>query len=321
MKNNLPDIFAYEPDDETDQWYKLVRERNDFIFIKNHINKMWEFFYTSGLSDPHFQREFPVRLFHRWWEMEVAWFLFNRGFGLKSNSSGPDFIITKNDSKIYVEAVACELGEPKSPDFLNKLIDGNIHDGDFKITHVDLPESERLELLRIRNSIESKAKQYQEHKDKGLIDPKIPYVIALSPVMIPEMIADADGIPSAVKAVYPVGQIYLSIDRGSGKTIDSGRSYRPKIEKTNKAEIYTNIFLPSPLEENYEGISGILYSACSFKKSLYLKEMNESFIFIHNFVSMKSLKNCLFGDKMDYWIEAGESEYSLMNNLESGKNC
>ena len=39
MENNLPDIFAYEPDDETDQWYKIVRERNDFIDIKKHINK------------------------------------------------------------------------------------------------------------------------------------------------------------------------------------------------------------------------------------------------------------------------------------------
>ena len=321
MENNLPDIFAYEPDDETDQWYKIVRERNDFIDIKKHINKMWEFFYTSGLSDPHFQQEFPVSLFHRWWEMEVAWFLFTKGFELKSSSSGPDFIGTKNGSTIYVEAVACEPGEPKSPDFPKKLIDGPYQEGEFKITHVDLPERERLELLRIRNSIESKAKQYQNHIEKGLIDSKTPYVVALSPVMIPDMIADDDGIPSAVKAVYPVGQIYLSIDRKSGKAIDGGRSYRPKIEKTNKAEIYTNIFLPSPLKENYEDISGILYSSCSFKKSLYLNEMSESFIFIHNFVSSNSLKNSFFGDGMDYWIEAGKAEYSLKNNLEAGRDC
>lgn len=321
MKENIPDIFAYNPDDTTDKWYKVVRERNDFANIKRHIIELWNFFYTNGLSDPHFSTEFPVRLFHRWWEMEVAWLLSKKGFELKSSSSGPDFTCIKNGSTIYVEAVTCEPGEQDSPDFPNKLIQGPHIEGEFKVASIDLPAREGLELLRLRNSIEYKVKQYQKHKEKGLVDPQTPYVIALSPVMIPDMIADDDGIPAVVKAVYPVGQIYLSVDRKSSKVIDGGRSYRPKIQKHNKTDIYTNIFLPSPLQDNYEGISGILYSPCSFKNSLYLDAMRNSFVFIHNYISCNPLKHNFFGSKMDFWIEDNDEEYILKNNLEADVNC
>ena len=316
MKADLPDIFAYPPDSTTDNWYEVVRDRSDFTQVKAHINEMWKFYYRAGLSDPHFESQFPTRLFHRWWELEVAWYLSNKGFTLESNSSGPDLVCTKNDITIYVEDVICEPGAPGSPDRPNELIPNPPRSGKGSVTHVELPERERVELLRIRNSIESKVQQYHCRVEKNHIDPQVPYVIALSPVMVPNMVADCDGIPSAVKSVYPVGQMYQSIDRKSGKVVDEGRSHRPKIQKANKADIHTNIFLPSPEQEKYRGISGILYSACNFKRTEYLPAMSHSFTFIHNYIAKLPLERCQFGKYMDFWIEE-DAEYHLKNNIKS----
>ncbi len=132
--------------------------------------------------------------------------------------------------------------------------------------------------------------------------------------MIPDMVSDADGIPSVVKAVYSVGQIYLSFDRNSTKATGGGRTYRPKIQKHDSADVYTNIFLPSSSKEFYGGISGLLYSASSFKSSLYLSTMSSTFVYVHNFVADNPIPQCSFGEKMDFWIEEGNGEYLLKNN-------
>lgn len=317
MKGKAPDLFARPPDDKTDGWYKVVRDRSDFMQVKDHMKEMWGFYYSAGLSDPHFVSEFPTRMFHRWWELEVAWFLSHQGFTLESDSCGPDLVCTKEGRSIYVEDVICEPGNADSPDRPGELLPGTPRHGEARITHVELPERERLELLRIRNSIESKVQQYHRRVEKNHIDPRIPYVIALSPVMVPNMITDHDGIPSAVKAVYPVGQIYLSLNRMSGKVDDKGRSHRPKIQKWNKADIHTNIFLPSTEQEKYGGISGILYSSYSFKRTDYLSAMSRSFILVHNYIANKPLERCQIGKDMDFWIEEDDEEYRLQNNVQS----
>ena len=319
MVSSIPNIFEREPDNKTDQWYRVIRDRCDFTEVKKHMLSLWSFFYESNLNDPHFLAEFPVRIFHRWWEMEVAWFLHQKGWTLKSSPIGPDFICSKNDKKIYVEAVICEPGDPESENYPKELILGPHEKGVFKVADVSLPERERLELLRLRNSIENKVTQYHKHQKKGLIDSKTPYIIALSSAMIPDMVSDDDGIPSIVKAVYPVGQIYLSFRRGSTAATGGGRTYRPKIQKHISAEVDTNIFLPSESENKYKCISGLLYSASSFKRTRYLAAIGNTFLFVHNFVTHNTLERCCFGEHMEYWIESGqdEGEFLLRNDLES----
>ena len=226
-------------------------------------------------------------------------------------------VCTKDGTTIYVEDVICEPGNPASSDYPNDLLPDLPRNGEARITHVELPDRERVELLRIRNSVESKVQQYHRRVEKKHIDPQIPYVIALSPVMVPNMISEHDSIPSAVKAVYPVGQIYLSLNRMSGKVVDEGRSHRPKIQKSNKADIHTNIFLPSPEQDKYSGISGILYSSCNFKRTDYLSAMSRSFTFIHNYIAKIPLERCQIGKDMDYWIEEGDEEYLLQKNIQS----
>ncbi len=318
MNSSKPNIFEREPDNSTDQWYRVIRDRSDFQEVKKYICGLWSFFYKSKLNDPHFLIEFPVRLFHRWWEMEVAWFLHQRGWSLKSGSSGPDFTCCKGDKEIYVEAVMCEPGDLKSENYPKELIPGPHEKGVFNVADVSIPERERLELLRIRNSIENKVNQYQKHQKKGIIDSKKPYVIALSSAMIPDMVSDDDGIPSIVKAVYPVGQIYLSFSRDSTEATGGGRTYRPKIDKNYNAEVFTNIFLPSESDSRYNCVSGLLYSASSFKRTRYLAAIGNTFIFVHNFVAHSPVERCCFGEHMEYWIENGqdEDEFLLKNDRE-----
>jgi len=319
MNSMIPDIFEREPNDTTDQWYRVVRDRSDFKEVKEYIWGLWNFFYELKLNDPHFVNEFPVRLFHRWWEMEVAWYLHLRGWSLKSGSSGPDFICCKGGKEIYVEAVMCEPGDLKSENYPKELISGKHENGVFKVADVSIPERERVELLRIRNSIENKVNQYQKHRMNGTIDSKKSYVIALSSAMIPNMVSDDDGIPSIVKAVYPVGQFYLRFNQDSTEATGGGRAYRPKIEKNCNAEVYTNIFLPSELENRYNCVSGLLYSASSFKRTRNLDAIGSTFIFVHNFVSHNPVERCCFGEHMEYWIENGqdENEFLLKNDRKS----
>lgn len=315
MNKFVPDIFEREADEKTDTWYRVVRDREDFIGVKKYLNNLWYFFHKNNLYDPHFCIEFPERLFNRWWEMEVAWFLNQRGWSLKSNPAGPDFICTKERDQIYVEAVMCEPGDPNSENYPEELMPGPHREGEFKVTSVDLHERERLELLRLRNSIENKSSQYLKHINKGLIDSAKPYVIALSSAMIPNMISDSDGIPSVVKSVYPVGQIYLSFKKNSVKASDGGRTYRPSIKKHSSVDISTNIFLPPFDNTKYSNISGILYSGYSFKISRDLSKMGDTFYYVHNYIATNTIKLSSFGKNMDYWIEEDNDGYSLKNNM------
>jgi hypothetical protein len=211
----------------------------------------------------------------------------------------------------------CEPGDINSNNYPAALISGPYKNGELKTADIYLPERERIELLRIRNSIENKVRQYSQHIENGFIDPKNPYVIALSTVMIPDMVSNSDGIPSIVKAVYPVGQIYLSFSQNSSKAISSGRTYRPKIQKHETVDVLTDIFLPSSNQQFYSGISGILYSNSSFKGDLYLSAMSKSFIYVHNFIGLNPIQQCYFGSKMDYWIERDKQDFLLKNNRES----
>jgi hypothetical protein len=314
MDSLVPNLFEREPDNKTDQWYSVIRDRSDLTEVKKHMCCLWRFFHSSNLHDSHFLSEFPVRLFNRWWEMEVAWFLHQKGWTLKSSSCGPDFICSKNDEDIYVEAVMCEPGDPNSENFPNELISGPHEKDVFKVVDVSLPERERLELLRIRNSIENKVYQYQQHLKKGLIAPNTPYIIALSSAMIPDMVSDSDGIPSIVKAVYPVGQIYMSFKKSSSERTGGGRTYRPQIDKNVGAKVDTNIFLPSDMEDNYSCISGLLYSASSFKRTRYMSEIGKTFLFVHNYIAQNRLNRNSFGEHMEYWLENGQAEGELFAN-------
>jgi hypothetical protein len=293
---------------------------------KEHMVEMWRFFYTSRLHDPEFMNEFPTQFPHRWWELEVAWFLHQSGFRLTRpaagpRGSGPDLLCTKDDIEVYVEAVVPEPGKRDSPDFPAK-IPFSPHEGRVRLGKV--AEDEPPELLRLTNSIKSKVDQYHRYCAKQRNDPsfqfnpQIPFVIALSPVMIPHMRSDEEHMPAVIKAVYPVGPISVNIDRASGKVTGGGRTYRPNLRKSNKADVSTSIFLPSPSQERYAGISGILYSHCDYQRSIcFSPARSHPFVFVHNFVARNRLKVGCFGENMDYWFEQGDGVYEVRNNIQS----
>ena len=313
MKEGIPNLFSLSQDYKFDRWYNLIRDRSDLKSVKEHIKKMWEFYYSKGLSDPHFMKEFPVHFCHRWWELEVAWFFFKQKFNLRNFTYGPDLICTKNNMTVYVEDVVSESGDQNSPDYPNAIFvhEGNV--GEFKVASVDLKERERVELLRLRNSIESKANKYYQWIEKGQIDQKTPFVLAISSVMIPDMISDGDGLPSIIKAVYPVGHITLKLNPKNQKVVEQGRAYRPKVQKSSKSNIYTDIFLDNSSDTDYSCISGILYSSFSFRNTNYAKSPYHSFIFVHNYNSRNPIEIGFFDNVIDYWIENREDNFMIRN--------
>ena len=325
----VSDLFARPPDQRTDSWYAAIRGKSHLVAEKKHIVEMWRFYYTSGLHDPEFINEFPTQFPHRWWELEVAWFLHQSGFRLTRpaagpRGSGPDLLCTKDDIEVYVEAVVPEPGKRDSPDYPKPVSFSVGADGISASGTISLPEKERPELLRLTNSIESKVCQYhtwcaKQRSDPSLqFNPQLPFVIALSPVMIPDMASDEGGLPAIIKAVYAVGLKSLDVDCASGEITGEGRTYRPNIQKSNKAPVSTSIFLPSPSQERYAGISGILYSHCDYQRSIcFSPARSHPFVFVHNFVARNRLKVGCFGENMDYWFEQGDGVYEVRNNIQS----
>lgn len=316
MQSKIPDLFKHVPDDDVDPWYRVVRDRHDMVQVKERINSMWSAYYRLGLADRHFLSEFPRKFCHRWWELEVACFLLDNGFELRSADSGPDFICQKDSSRVYVECVVCEAGNIDSPDFPAPLYP-DVAEGTVDVIDINLPEQERVELLRIRNAIENKVTQYHKHLESGLIQRDIPYVIALSPVLLPDLIADEENMPGVIKAVYPVGNIFLSIDPSTGKTLGGGRSLRSSIIKSTNAPVHTNVFLPEPENARYKGVAGILYSYTDFRRisgSARILQNGHSFIFVHNLATANGISVGFFGERMDFWVELASYTYIVRNN-------
>jgi hypothetical protein len=312
----IPNLFESLPDKNSDPYYGAVRDQKERIHIKNHIDSMWDKFYRCDLQDSHFISEFPRKdkFWQRLWELEVANFLLANGFELNSADIGVDFICKKDSKEFYVECVACDRGLVGSPDYCGEIFPSGEEVVSLAID--DMPERERGSLLRLTNSIDKKVNKYHKDVEKGVIRGDIPYIIALSTALLPNFIGDEDDMPLAVKAVYPVGNICFRIGVPTGTTGKSGRAWRESIIKKSDTSIRTDIFLPTPENEKYKSLAGILYSGSDFRvnSSARIQQNGHSFIFVHNIAAVKPVDLGFLGSKMDFWVEQIDDDYVVKNN-------
>jgi len=275
---------------------------------RQHINTLWQWYVEQKLDDDNFISDFPIQTYQRWWELETAWFLYNCGFNIsKTGAAGSDFICENKDITFEVEAIVATSGKEDTPDFVPE----HSKEGS------SITERERIELLRLTNAIETKAKKHLCDIRKRRSNPKLPFIIALSPIAMPPMIADWD-MPAALKAVYPIGKMFYEINPTTGKLKNKQWECRPEVKKTDSQNPppSTQIFCPGYGSGKHHAVSGLLYSTlnvwtCGYPYTPY--EHQKQFAIIHNFDSIKPLAKGSIKAGSEYWIERTEiiNEYKV----------
>jgi hypothetical protein len=198
------------------------------LAARRAVEAMWLRYRRRATN--HWLSQFPRETHMRFWEMYLALALEADGHRLvlpntARSDEGPDFTLLRDGlPAVVVEAVCATLGDPASP---NSVPDFPPSTPD-KIEVRRYPEEQVV--LRITSALADKAKQRQRHVDAGLVDPASPFVIALNCGGHHDLMWGAID-PMALKALFPVGHRFVSIDPLTSKTVDGGWTTRMAVTK------------------------------------------------------------------------------------------
>ncbi|HZL28823.1 MAG TPA: hypothetical protein VFC39_20015 [Acidobacteriaceae bacterium] len=233
-----------------DRTYVNLRDlRNEWTEpAREFAESLWERF--RRFADPHFLTEVRRDFHPRFWEMYLTCalqeFANHQGSTLSCPKPGPDILLERDGSRVWVEAVVTTNGIPGRPD---SVVEPN-PDGSGKI-----PE-EKL-VLRYANAISEKYRKYQGYLREGIIHKNDAFVIAINGAALSYKWTQVENdVPRFLKAVYPLGVYQLLLDRSTGKIIGQQNEPRFNIVKASGAKVATMSFL----ERRSRGISAILGS-------------------------------------------------------------
>lgn len=253
-----------------DPVYNLIcDERNDQRTIESKVftDELWEKY--QPYADPNFRQQIQIDFHARFWEMYLTGACLDQSLPVRGRSSakGPDVLIKEEISSIWIEAIAPSSGAVENPDRVPGLKD----DG----TAQNVPNDQII--LRFRHAIAEKFNnKFKKYLSDSVIDSSDPYIIAINSCKIFEAgIADTYP-PRIIKAVFPIGDQQLKINRDTKSVVGSGFQFRPAIKRTSGTSISTDLFI----DRTYECLSGILLSHASAIN--LIKPLGSDFIFIHN---------------------------------------
>lgn len=248
-----------------DQKYNILRDSPDSYptrirsFMEDLLRKYRPY------ADRHFRQQMQVDLDSRFWEMYLACTLLENSIPLSSADAGPDILIEHDNGRIWMEAIAPTSGADTNPDCVP----------DMKLGVVTVVPGDEI-VLRYRAAIREKYdNKYHNYVESGLIMPTDAYVIAINSCKIDAAIMETD-TPRILKAVFPIRNWQVTIDKKTGIVTDTGYQLRFKIRRVGGAEVRTDLFL----NPEYANLSGVLYSHVSVRK--VPEKMGEDFVFIHN---------------------------------------
>jgi len=197
--------------------------------------------------------------------MYLACTLLENSIPLSKKNAGPDIFIKYDNVRIWMEAIAPTSGAETNPDRVPDMKLG---------VATEVPDDEIV--LRYRAAIREKYdNKYHNYVENGVIMPTDAYVTAINSCKISTAIMETD-TPRILKAVFPIGNWQVTIDKKTGAVVDTGYQLRFKIRRVGGAEVRTDVFL----NPEYANLSGVLYSHVSVRK--VPKKMGEDFVFIHN---------------------------------------
>jgi len=196
------------------------------------------------------------------------------GFAVKHPSDkGPDFYL--EDLDCWLEIVTLSSGEKNNPNSIPQIREG---DG---TSH---PEEQII--LRITSSFTDKAEKIFSYIKEGLIKKSQRVVICISGGWIEPIhrypIYPVGGFPEVVKALLPIGDMLLVINKNDLTSVKHSFKYKDYVNKIGKQDKNIMIKTDYFLDRNYSCISAVIYSYANVMDSTETLNLGKDFFLIHN---------------------------------------
>lgn len=254
--------------------------------------QLWGKFYPH--ADPHFVTEFQKDLDARFWEMYLT-VLIGEKYKVKSASKGPDIQILENENTLaWVEAVIATAGDPVLPDSVPEMQFG---------TGIGQPTPEDKIILRLTSALKSKLDVHKKYLKNNILTQDQPFVIAINGSPIRWM--GGSEHRRILKALFPIGEEYVTFDQSTNSLSHSQFNYRGVINKENGAGVPVDSFFNA----DYELVSGVVYSSkdcCNIPR-----ECGSEIVYIHNPFAKNPLDKGFFDVGTEFYGEVKGDECTL----------
>ena len=277
-------MFFQKYSDDEDPLYSRIRDHEEYENIRVQLETFWALY--KNIAPKGFLGKIQRNGgFHqRWWELYCGVGLLRICNSVKINQkdNGPDFELSYNGRRCFVEAIAPKCGDTK--DSLPPMEYG------YKPVVSKLPENEFL--LRITCGITEKAKKYKTYLDRGIVTPNDVLMIAISTCDLAQYGSLMDyPVPAPLKVLHGCGHPRFNLSTGEHYI-----TKRDPITKKTGEPIPSNLFE----SEKMKIISGIIYSNTDPLNSPDQPE--RTFVIIKNPNSLISLDINMFNHRKQMMI-------------------
>lgn len=218
----------------------------------DHIEKLWQAY--QPFASAHFQRNLLTddsKFDSLMWEMILGVALLEHGYQLQPSRSDkrPDLCIVLKGQKIWIECCLPRSGDPGNPNSVQE------HPSDGEMHEVDPDKS----VLRCTGALDVKKRQHLKWIATGVCAQNEPFIIAINGKNLSLNIHNSS-LPDILRALYGLGDMYVTFDVKDLSHKESGYQFRPAIAKSGSANIPTAIPTTLFVERDNGHISGVIYS-------------------------------------------------------------
>lgn len=286
-RDSMDDLFTDSGNAEVHPIYASIRDSEYLRGDKSRLEAMWRKYHIY--ADRHFLREIKTNFIQRYWEMTTTLTLLNSGCLLRSEDAGPDIVVVDEDNTplLYVECVA-----PTGGNGTDKIEEP---DKDvFWVPHGEI-------ILRYLSAVREKQRRYHCWLENGLIDPSLPFVIALNSRDIPMAVSEANP-PRLVQAFFGIGTAYMQLDSRTLRAMGDGYTSKPTTHKRSGSEVSLAGFLT----KEFQDVSAVLF-AC-LPRNWIPDDPREEMTIVHNYMARNPLPRGWIDRASEIWYTGSRVE-------------
>ncbi len=172
---------------------------------------------------------------------------------------------------------------------------------------------ERQVILRLTSVFSYKASKIKSYMKEGIIQPEQKVIICISGGCLSEPfpLQPVGGCPQIMKALLPIGDFVVWIDRETGEITGRDHKYREGIRKiTSNGDITipTNYFL----KPEFSFVSGVLYSYVNAFNSVPIDKLGCDFTFIHNPLAQNKIEPGTIRCGQEFVVSSDTDSFTIM---------
>ena len=275
MKEKQSILLTGPADGGDPEYEKLFQSPEGLPFdpseVRQHVEKLWYVF--RSYADSKFPSQCKKDFHACYWEMLIANALKVHGqYELTSKDKGPDFYV--NELNAWIECVTATNGENDSPD---RVPDSNTLGPNDPATSVASQIPTEKILLRYTNAFESKRKKFEKYLEDKAVGCDQPCIVAINTAKMNYSEAEP-GYPRILAALFPFGNQFVRVDKGTGETIDTGYCFKVAISKENGAKVPKTAFASDDCSQ----ISGVIWSKIDVWKGFESESIGADLLFVPN---------------------------------------